>query len=215
MSAYDILARENKKCDKFSKTEYKPDGVVFKASLNSPHSSQNGTPMRTRLRRRLSPSHTLLGPSFNGTLTPQLQHQVPGFTTGLYFGRYQAIAEKKRFSSTLSSRNKHQRFIDVRDGFSSETEVDDIYLTKVVVDKRRFLVCGTYDQTSPDTNESLKSFNVHERFKGDIVIFFYSVYEPERFLEYVPRFQNVQEREEVHKKCQESYRKPNHPTSHR
>ncbi|KAJ3778218.1 hypothetical protein FB446DRAFT_699429 [Lentinula raphanica] len=106
---------------------------------------------------------------------------------GLYFGQYQAIAERKRFESILSSRHKHHRFIDIRDGFSSHTDADDIYKMKVIVGYRRYYVCGTYDQSSPDTNASLRSYGVNEEFKGDVALFFYSVYEPERFLECIPR----------------------------
>ncbi|KAJ3715823.1 hypothetical protein C8R42DRAFT_725623 [Lentinula raphanica] len=181
----------------------------------SSRSSRNGTPtLRTAVeRRRLSPNRTLLGPSFNGMLLPELENQVTssyhtipeitqliwilqivGSTVGLYFGHFQAIAEKKRFDSTLSSRSKHERFIDVRDGFSSHTDADDIYKIKVLVDNRRYFVCGTYDQSSPDTNGSLKSYNVNERFKGDIVIFFYTVFGPERFLEGVPKYKDAEER---------------------
>ncbi|KAJ3819659.1 hypothetical protein EV361DRAFT_1007177 [Lentinula raphanica] len=168
------------------------------ASNSSRRSSRNGTPSRPRRsRRRLSPSHTLLGPSLNGDLLPQLEDQLPGSTMGLYFGRYRAIAEKKHFLSISSVRNKHQRFIDIRDGFSSDTDADDIYKVRVVVDNRRYFVCGTYDQSSPDTNESVKSYGVGEVFKGDIVVFFHTVYEPGRFLEYVPRFRDTDARDEA------------------
>ncbi|KAJ3832553.1 hypothetical protein F5878DRAFT_646673 [Lentinula raphanica] len=165
---------------------------------NSPRSSGTATPMTTRrTRRRLSPSHTLLGPPFNGGSEPELLDQLPGSTLGLYFGRYQAIAERKRFASVSSVCNRHQRFIDVRDGFSSDTDADDIYKIRVVVDNRRYYVCGTYDQSSHDTNESVKTYGVTETFKGDIVIFFHTIHEPGRFLDYLPRFPTMEEREEI------------------
>ncbi|KAJ3722343.1 hypothetical protein C8R42DRAFT_720715 [Lentinula raphanica] len=173
-----------------------PANLVPSSSRSS--RSRNRTPTQPkRTRRRLSPSHTLLGPPFNGGVEPDLLDQLPGSTLGLYFGRFRAIAEIKRFASVSSVRRRHQRFIDIRDGFSSETDADDVYKTKVVVDNKRFYVCGTYDQSSHDTNESLKSYGVTETFKGDIVVFFYTVHEPERFLETMPRFRNSQEREET------------------
>ncbi|KAJ3904015.1 hypothetical protein F5879DRAFT_989570 [Lentinula edodes] len=161
-------------------------------------SSRDGTPVA---RRRLSPSHTILIPLFNGGVMPQQElDEVEGSTTGLYFGMGRAIAEIKKFPSILSSRHKHQRYIDVRDGFSADSMVDDIYKLKVLVDQRRYYVCGTYDQSSPNNNESLITYGVKERFKGEIAIFFYSVYEPERFLEYVPRYGNANERDEAIKR---------------
>ncbi|KAJ3834512.1 hypothetical protein F5878DRAFT_664702 [Lentinula raphanica] len=172
--------------------------AIASLAPNSSRSSRNGTPTRSRrARRRLSPIHTLLGPSFNGGVEPPLLDQLPGSTMGLYFGQYQALAQKKRFASVSSVRHRHQRFIDIRDGFSFDTDADDIYKTKVIVDNRRFYVCGTYDQSSRDTNHSVKSYGVTETFKGDIVVFFYTVYEPERFLEAMPRFQDAQERKET------------------
>ncbi|KAJ3876212.1 hypothetical protein F5051DRAFT_441671 [Lentinula edodes] len=144
----------------------------------SSRSSGNGTPVA---RRRLSPSHTILIPLFNGGVMPQQElDEVEGSTTGLYFGMDRAITEIKKFPSVLSSRHKHQRYIDVRDG--------------------RYYVCGTYDQSSPNNNESLITYGVKEGFKGEIAIFFYSVYEPERFLEYVPRYGNANERDEAIKR---------------
>ncbi|KAJ3898500.1 hypothetical protein F5879DRAFT_994734 [Lentinula edodes] len=160
-------------------------------------SSRNGTPVA---RRRLSPSHTLLITLFNSGIMPQEElDKVEGLTAGLYFGIGRAIAENKRFPSILSSCHKHQRFINVREGFSSDTIADDIYRLKVIVDQRRYYVCGTYDQGSPNNNESLKTYGVKEKFKGKIAIFFYSVYEPERFLECVPRYEN-NERDEIIKR---------------
>ncbi|GAW08223.1 hypothetical protein LENED_010271 [Lentinula edodes] len=59
---------------------------------------------------------------------------------------------------------------------------------------------AAYDQSSPNNNESLITYGVKERFKGEIAIFFYSVYEPERFLEYVPKYGNANERDEAIKR---------------
>ncbi|KAJ3858102.1 hypothetical protein EV359DRAFT_88265 [Lentinula novae-zelandiae] len=164
----------------------------------SSRASRNGTPVA---RRRLSPSHTILIPLFNGGVMPQRElDKVEGSTTGLYFGMDRAIAENKKFPSILSSRHKHQRYIDVRDGFSSDSIVDDIYKLKVIVDRRRYYVCGTYDPSSPNSNKSLITYGAKEKFKGEIAIFFYSVYEPERFLEYMPRYGNANERDEAIKR---------------
>ncbi|KAJ3805224.1 hypothetical protein F5876DRAFT_82014 [Lentinula aff. lateritia] len=150
---------------------------MVSSSRTRSRSSRNGTPVA---RRRLSPSHTLLITPFNGGIMPQEELD-------------------ERFPSTLSSRHKHQRFIDVRGGFSSDTIADDIYKLKVIVDQRRYYVCGTYDQGSPNNNELLKTYGVKEKFKGEIAIFFYSVYEPERFLDCVPRYEN-NERDEIIKR---------------
>ncbi|KAJ3862524.1 hypothetical protein EV359DRAFT_83256 [Lentinula novae-zelandiae] len=153
----------------------------------SSRSSGNGMPVA---RRRLSPSHTILIPLFNRGVMPQQElDEVEGSTTGLYFGMDRAITEIKKFPSVLSSRHKHQRYIDVRDGFSADSMVDDIYKLKVLVDR-----------SSPNKNESLITYGVKERFKGEIAIFFYSVYEPERFLEYMPRYGNANERDEAIKR---------------
>ncbi|KAH7876020.1 uncharacterized protein C8R40DRAFT_1068836 [Lentinula edodes] len=171
----------------------------------SSRSSRNRTPVA---RRRLSPSHTILVPLFNGDVMPQQElDKVEGSTTGLYFGMDRAITETKKFPSTLSSRHKHQRYIDVREGFAAESMVDDIYKLKVIVDQRRYYVCGTYDQSSPNNNESLITYGVKERFKGEIAIFFYSVYEPERFLEYVPKYGNANERDEAIKRVLTAFSK--------
>ncbi|KAJ3770269.1 hypothetical protein FB446DRAFT_790634 [Lentinula raphanica] len=172
---------------------------MARSTRSTPRASRNATPTRARrYRRRLSPPHGRLGPaSLNGGLMPELEDQVPGSTTGLYFGQFQAIAEKKRFASVKSSRHENRVFIDVRDGFSFDTDADDIYRIRVNVDKRRYYVCGTYDQSSPDTNTSLASFGVNETFKGDIAVFFHTVHEPERFLDYLPRYKDTDEKEDA------------------
>ncbi|KAJ3760783.1 hypothetical protein EV360DRAFT_80844 [Lentinula raphanica] len=164
---------------------------------NSPRSSRNATPTRARRSRRLSPPHARLGPLLNGGLMPEVLEQIPGSTTGLYFGQFQAKAENKRFATIKSTRNEHRVFIDVREGFSFDTGADEIYRIRVNVDNRRYYVCGTHDQSSPDTNTSLASFGVNETFKGDIVIFFQTVHEPERFLDYLPRYKDNQEKEDA------------------
>ncbi|KAH7872851.1 uncharacterized protein C8R40DRAFT_1173254 [Lentinula edodes] len=169
---------------------------MVSSSRAQSRSSRNGTPVA---RRRLSPSHTLLITPFNGGIMPRELDKVEGSTMGLYFGMGHAIAEKKKFPSILSSRHKHQRFIEVHSGFSSDTIADDIYKLKVIVDQRHYYVCGTYDQGSPNNNELLKTYGVREKFKGEIAIFFYSVYEPERFLDCVPRYEN-NERDEIIKR---------------
>ncbi|KAJ3965241.1 hypothetical protein EV361DRAFT_955205 [Lentinula raphanica] len=172
---------------------------MARAVPSSSRASRNATPtQRARQnRRRLSPPHTGLGPSINGGLLPELEDQVPSSTTGLYFGQFQAIAETKRFASVKSSRHEHRVFIDVRDGFSFDTDADEIYRIRVNVDNRRYYVCGTYDQSSQDTNTSLASFGVNEAFKGDIVVFFHTIHEPERFLDYLPRFKDSEAKEDA------------------
>ncbi|KAJ3850685.1 hypothetical protein EV368DRAFT_84286 [Lentinula lateritia] len=85
-------------------------------------------------RRRLSPDHTILCPTLNGNIMPELDETTYGSTLGLYFGLGNAIAEQKKFESTLK-RYSHQRFIDVRTGFRSDTGPDDLYRAKVVVNQ--------------------------------------------------------------------------------
>ncbi|KAJ3816885.1 hypothetical protein F5880DRAFT_1618821 [Lentinula raphanica] len=174
---------------------------MARSAPSTPRVSRNVTPTRarrSRRSRRLSPPHARLGPSsLNGGLMPELEDQVPGSTTGLYFGQFQAIPEKKRFPSVKSSRDEHRVFIDVRDGFSFDTDADEIYRIRVNVDNRRYYVCGTYDQSSSDNNTSLMSVGVNETFKGDIAVFFHTVYEPERFLDCLPRYKDMAEREDA------------------
>ncbi|KAJ4498592.1 hypothetical protein C8R41DRAFT_864491 [Lentinula lateritia] len=147
-------------------------------------------------RRRLSPDHTILCPTLNGNIEPELDDTTHGTTLGLYFGLGNAIAEQKKFESTLK-RYSHQRFIDVRTGFRSDTGPDDLYKAKVVVNQRKYYVVGTYDQTSPNINTAFDAYDCTEIFKGDVVIFFYSVHHPERFLNSMPRYPTGQEKEVI------------------
>ncbi|KAJ3871303.1 hypothetical protein F5051DRAFT_446357 [Lentinula edodes] len=85
-------------------------------------------------RRRQSPDHTIFCPTLNGNILPELDEMTHGTTLGLYFGLGNAIAEQKKFESTLR-RYSHQRFIDVRTGFRADTGADDLYMAKVVVNQ--------------------------------------------------------------------------------
>ncbi|KAJ3886492.1 hypothetical protein GG344DRAFT_81660 [Lentinula edodes] len=146
-------------------------------------------------RRRLSPPHTILGPPLNGDILPSIE-PVWGTTLGLYFALGDACPQRKSFDSTLS-RIGHIRSIDIESGFGANADGDDLYKAKVIVGTRKFYIAGTYDQSSSNTNACLSSCGCTEMFKGDVVIFFYSVHAPERFLRSIPRYQTIQARDEV------------------
>ncbi|KAJ3968218.1 hypothetical protein EV361DRAFT_871012 [Lentinula raphanica] len=156
-------------------------------------------------RRRQSPPHTALGPLLNGDITPDDENryiiltsslQRDGTTLGLYFGHDQALPERKSFDSVISLLG-HKRFIDARSGFEFNTDADDLYKAKITVGTRKYYVIGTYNQASCDTNTSFSSYGCTQIFKGDLVIFFYSVHGPERFLDYIPRYPSIQDREDA------------------
>ncbi|KAJ3726416.1 hypothetical protein DFJ43DRAFT_1041401 [Lentinula guzmanii] len=167
-------------------------------SLRSSGAPSNSPgPSRTvRTRRRLSPSHTMLGPLLNGDMMPPDEEKVNCNTWGLYFARGAAMSERKRFPS-YRRRHSHARFIEVQDDFGFDTYGDDIYKIKVIVDDRRYLVAGTYDQSSRECNVALQSYGCSEKFKGDLAIFCLSKYEPERFLETFPHFKNAEDKKDV------------------
>ncbi|KAJ3842318.1 hypothetical protein F5878DRAFT_638919 [Lentinula raphanica] len=105
------------------------------------------------LRRRQSPPHTELGPLLSGDTMPDEGNRRYATTLGLYFGHDQALPEKKSFDSTISLHG-HKRWIDARSGFAFNTDADDLYKAKIIVDKRKYYVIGTYDQALHDTNTS-------------------------------------------------------------
>ncbi|KAJ3872955.1 hypothetical protein F5879DRAFT_918828 [Lentinula edodes] len=146
--------------------------------------------------RRQSPDHTIVCPTLNGNIMPELEDMTHGTTLGLYFGLGNALAEQKNFVSVLK-RYSNKRFIDVRVGFRSDTDANDLYRAQVVVNQRKYYVVGTYDQDSPDINTAFDAYDCTEIFKGDVVIFFYSVYGSERFLESMPRYPTGQEKEAI------------------
>ncbi|KAJ3990886.1 hypothetical protein F5050DRAFT_1813307 [Lentinula boryana] len=167
-------------------------------SLRSSGAPSNSPgPSRTiRTRRRLSPSHMMLGPLLNGDMMPPDEEKVNCSTWGLYFARGAAMSEQKKFPS-YRRRHSHACFIEVQDDFGFDTYGDDIYKIKVIVDDHRYLVAGTYDQSSRECNVALQSYGCSEKFKGNLAIFCLSKYEPERFLETFPHFKNAEEKKDV------------------
>ncbi|KAH7868165.1 hypothetical protein F5879DRAFT_992472 [Lentinula edodes] len=168
---------------------------VLRSSLNG--ASLSPTPASAGPSRQGQfPDHSILCPTLNGNIMPELDETTYGKTLGLYFGLGNALAEHKHFDSVLKQYS-HKRFIDVRFGFNSDTDADDLYRAKVIVNQRKYYVVGTYNQGSPNINTAFDAYDCTEIFKGDVVIFFYSVYEPERFLESIPRYPSGQEKEAI------------------
>ncbi|KAJ3965023.1 hypothetical protein EV361DRAFT_955400 [Lentinula raphanica] len=145
-------------------------------------------------RRRQSPPHTGLGPLLNGDIMPDEDNRRYGKTLGLYFGHDQAFPERKSFDSVISLLG-HKRSIDARSGFDFNTDADDLFKAKITVGARKYYVIGTYNQATHDTNTSFSSYGCTQIFKGDLVIFFHSVHAPERFLDYIPRYPTIEDRE--------------------
>ncbi|KAH7870079.1 uncharacterized protein C8R40DRAFT_1175990 [Lentinula edodes] len=121
------------------------------------------------------------------------EDRVNGKTLGLFFGRDNAFPERKCFAS-VNSRENNNRFIEVQRAFKFDYNAN-FYQAKVIVGKHKYYVAGTYNQRSVETNTSLEAYGYNKEFAGDVAIFFHSKYEPERFLEALPRYTNANERE--------------------
>ncbi|KAJ3924977.1 MAG: hypothetical protein NXY57DRAFT_1044491, partial [Lentinula lateritia] len=118
---------------------------------------------------------------------------INGKTLGLFFGRDNAIPEQKRFDS-INSREDNNCFIEVQRAFKFDYYAD-FYQTKVIVGSRKYYVAGTFNRESGEVNTSLESYGYDKDFAGDVAIFFHSKYDPERFLDYLPRYTDANERE--------------------
>ncbi|KAF9062966.1 hypothetical protein BDP27DRAFT_1368420 [Rhodocollybia butyracea] len=96
-------------------------------------------------RRRLSPSAVLVpGPLFNGCFKPTSTESVPGSTVGLYFGLDRAKEElvnfdPQHFNADIGAPQNSHRYINFE---SYATDGDDVYVSLVVVNNRRYIVGG-------------------------------------------------------------------------
>ncbi|KAF9064366.1 hypothetical protein BDP27DRAFT_1367272 [Rhodocollybia butyracea] len=162
-------------------------------------------------RRRLSPSAVLVpGPLFNGRFKPTSTESVPGSTVGLYFGLDRAKEElvnfdSEHFNAGVGAPQNSHRYINFESRFGYATDGDDVYVTLVVVNDRRYIVGGTYDQTG-ETNVSLAAVGSEEHWKGDIGICFLARHQ-DRFLSSIPRYGNEEKRNEILRRIIDAFSK--------
>ncbi|KAJ3911490.1 hypothetical protein F5877DRAFT_85902 [Lentinula edodes] len=162
-----------------------------RAARSSRSASRSST---SRGRQRSASIHTSWGPLLNGNIMPwREEDRIEGKTLGLFFRRDDAIPEQKHFDSIISREDNNQ-FIEVQRAFKFDYYAD-FYQTKVIVGSRKYYVAGTFNRESGEVNTSLESYGYNKDFAGDVAIFFHSKYNPERFLDYLPRYTNANERE--------------------
>lgn len=183
------------------------------------------SPLRSQRmqRRRLSPSASLdPGYIFNGKKTPLAKYrvcstpviatghswlvvliQVIGKTFGIYWAFTSSRPENIHFPSENTCKtapSAPRRSILFRERFSSTFRPDNLYTTLVIVEGRRYVVAGTYDQTLRGSNRSLNAVDCPENYKGDIGLCFLGKYQRDRFLKGMPRFDNAMERKRILRK---------------
>lgn len=81
-------------------------------------------------------------------------------------------------------------------GFSDDLQ----YKALVIVEGRRYLVGGTFDEFLPSSNTAVDSISPRSGWKGDLVILFFDRYKAERFLEGLPRYTNAAEKRRILRK---------------
>ncbi|KAJ3927379.1 MAG: hypothetical protein NXY57DRAFT_965539 [Lentinula lateritia] len=152
-------------------------------------------------RNRLSPPHRINSVPFNGQFTPSKKYVEDGTTIGIYFGRARAVPEVVPFKSKINKKGApahvfFKRRIYLWSRFSDSTIADNLYEAFVVVDGRGHFVGGTYDQTSGELNQAIAALGCDEIYKGDIGIAFFTIRQPDRFVESLPRYKSEQEKKE-------------------
>ncbi|KAJ3929159.1 MAG: hypothetical protein NXY57DRAFT_963863 [Lentinula lateritia] len=169
------------------------------------------SPLRSQRmqRRRLSPSASLdPGYIFNGKKTPLAKYRVIGKTFGIYWAFTSSRPENIHFPSENTCKtapSAPRRSILFRERFSSTFRPDNLYTTLVIVEGRRYVVAGTYDQTLRGSNRSLNAVDCPENYKGDIGLCFLGKYQRDRFLKGMPRFDNAMERKRILRKVLQSF----------
>ncbi|KAJ4466721.1 hypothetical protein C8R41DRAFT_871555 [Lentinula lateritia] len=164
------------------------------------------SPLRSQRmqRRRLSPSASLdPGYIFNGKKTPLAKYRVIGKMFGIYWAFTSSRPENIHFPSENTRKtapSAPRRSILFRERFSSTFRPDNLYTTLVIVEGRRYVVAGTYDQTLRGSNRSLNAVDCPENYKGDIGLCFLGKYQRDRFLKGMPRFDNAMERKRILRK---------------
>ncbi|KAJ3776008.1 hypothetical protein FB446DRAFT_701096 [Lentinula raphanica] len=160
--------------------------------------------MYRRHRRRLSPSISLLpGYLFNGKIVPEAKHRIQGETFGLYLPFELSSPRNVHFPSentrscNLSSPKKYHRNILFWKHFSASFQQDNLFTTLVVVEGRRYVVAGTYDQCLQGSNATVKAMGCNEAYKGEIGICFLGECQTHRFLDGIPRFANAEEKKRI------------------
>ncbi|KAJ3720468.1 hypothetical protein F5878DRAFT_641934 [Lentinula raphanica] len=163
-------------------------------------------PIYTSRRRRLSPSLSLLpGYLFNGKKSPEARNRIAGKTFGLYFPFGSTRPENVQFPSENSKKTspvnqRHQRNILFVQAFSPDFQPDNLFTTLVIVEGRRYVVSGTYNQCLDGFNKAVKGIGCNEVYKGDIGICFLGKNQRERFLEGLPRFADAAEKRRILRK---------------
>ncbi|KAJ3749787.1 hypothetical protein EV360DRAFT_76165 [Lentinula raphanica] len=164
-----------------------------------------------RQRRRLSPSISWLpGYLFNGKITPEAKCRVLGKTFGVYLPFASSSIQNVYFPSQntrgnhLASPKRFYRDIVFWKQFSAQFQQDNLYTTLVIVEGRRFVVAGTYNQCLQESNAALKEAGCNAAYKGEIGICFLGKQEVHRFLEGMPRFTNAEEKKRILKRVLKS-----------
>ncbi|KAJ3831619.1 hypothetical protein EV361DRAFT_869577 [Lentinula raphanica] len=173
-------------------------------------------PQLSSRRRRLSPSLSLLpGYLFNGKRTPEDKYRIRGKTFGLYFSFASPHPKSVQFPSenhrdTAPASRKHHRHILFRHMFSPEFQPDNLFTTLIIVEGRRYVVSGTYDQCLEGFNQAVDGIGCNEIYKGDIGICFLGKSQRDRFLDGLPRYRNADAKQRVLRKVLKSMFGVNH-----
>ncbi|KAJ3762553.1 hypothetical protein EV360DRAFT_66949 [Lentinula raphanica] len=112
---------------------------------------------------------------------------------------------------------RHHRHIFFAQGFSPEFRADNLFTTLIIVEGRRYVVSGTYNQCMEGSNEAVNGLGCNAVFKGDVGICFLGKIQRNRFLEGLPCFVNEEEKQRVLRKVLQIFTRNviNHVERHR
>ncbi|KAJ3835725.1 hypothetical protein F5878DRAFT_663613 [Lentinula raphanica] len=110
----------------------------------------------------------------------------------LYFGLEYSDSQKrildlKTVHTTVGRYKAIVQMVDFRSEFSFDFGADELYISLVVFQHRRYVVAGTYDKTMAEHNMSLRSIGCSAHYKGDIAICFYGQVQQSRILRGMPQ----------------------------
>lgn len=111
----------------------------------------------------------------------------------------------------MAGRRRFERRINFWENFSFDVTGDAIFVATVVVDARRYLVAGTYDENLPEQNMSLESVGCMEAYKGEIAVCFFAQRQTERFLEGIPFYGSPKKKDDALCRVLKAYVQFSHP----